>query len=57
VFLRLLMSEAEPSDEVIGATPGMPVGATGPTRRRCRETLRLVLVLDLAHWPTVTETH
>jgi RNA polymerase sigma factor (sigma-70 family) len=40
-LLRLLVSSAEPSYEVIGTALGMPVGAIGPTRMRCLEKLRL----------------
>ena len=32
MFLRLLTSVAEPSDDVIGVTLGVPVGAIGDTR-------------------------
>jgi RNA polymerase sigma factor (sigma-70 family) len=39
-LLRLLVSDAEPSYEEIGAALGMPIGAIGPTRMRCLDRLR-----------------
>ena len=39
-LLRLLLSDEEPSYEVVSAALGMPVGAIGPTRMRCLERLR-----------------
>jgi RNA polymerase sigma factor (sigma-70 family) len=39
-LLRLLLSDEEPSYDVVGAALGMPVGAIGPTRMRCLERLR-----------------
>jgi RNA polymerase sigma factor (sigma-70 family) len=47
-LLRLLVSHQEPSYETIGAALGMPVGAIGPTRMRCLEKLRGLVVLDPA---------
>jgi len=38
-LLRVLMAEAEPSYQEVSAALGMPVGAIGPTRRRCLERL------------------
>jgi RNA polymerase sigma factor (sigma-70 family) len=39
-LLRLLMSDAEPTYEEVGAALGMPIGAIGPTRQRCLDRLR-----------------
>jgi RNA polymerase sigma factor (sigma-70 family) len=47
-LLRLLVSLDEPSYEAIGAALEMPVGAIGPTRMRCLEKLRTMVVLDPA---------
>ena len=38
-LLRVLMAEAEPSYQEVSAAIGMPIGAIGPTRRRCLERL------------------
>jgi len=38
-LLRVLMAETEPSYQEVSAALGMPVGAIGPTRRRCLERL------------------
>lgn len=38
-LLRVLMAEAEPSYQEVSAALGMPIGAIGPTRRRCLERL------------------
>ena len=38
-LLRVLMAQAEPSYQEVSAALGMPVGAIGPTRRRCLERL------------------
>ena len=47
-LLRLLVSEDEPSYEMIGAALGMPIGAIGPTRMRCLEKLRSFVGVDPA---------
>lgn len=47
-LLRLLVSQDEPSYEAIGAALNMPVGAIGPTRMRCLEKLRAMVVHDPA---------
>jgi RNA polymerase sigma factor (sigma-70 family) len=39
-LLRVLMAETEPSYQEVSAALGMPVGAIGPTRRRCLDRLR-----------------
>jgi RNA polymerase sigma factor (sigma-70 family) len=38
-LLRVLMAETEPSYQEVSAALGMPIGAIGPTRRRCLERL------------------
>jgi RNA polymerase sigma factor (sigma-70 family) len=38
-LLRVLMTETAPSYQEVAAALGMPVGAIGPTRRRCLERL------------------
>ena len=38
-LLRVLMAETEPSYQEVSAGLGMPIGAIGPTRRRCLERL------------------
>lgn len=40
-LLRILMADAAPSYEEVGAALGMPVGSIGPTRARCLQRLRL----------------
>ena len=45
-LLRLLLSDHEPSYEEVGAALGMPMGAIGPTRMRCLDTLRRTLDLQ-----------
>jgi len=45
-LLRLLLSDHEPSYEEVGAALGMPIGAIGPTRMRCLDTLRRSLDLQ-----------
>jgi RNA polymerase sigma factor (sigma-70 family) len=47
-LLRLLVSLVEPSYEEIAAALDMPVGAIGPTRMRCLEKLRSLVVVDPA---------
>jgi RNA polymerase sigma factor (sigma-70 family) len=51
-LVRLLFSDEEPSYDQISARLGMPVGAIGPTRRRCLDQLqRYPLVRQLrAEW-------
>ncbi len=39
-LLRVLMADVEPSYQEVSAALGMPIGAIGPTRRRCLERLR-----------------
>lgn len=39
-LLRVLMAEVAPSYQEVSAALGMPIGAIGPTRRRCLERLR-----------------
>jgi RNA polymerase sigma factor (sigma-70 family) len=39
-LLRILMADAPPSYQEVAAALGMPIGAIGPTRRRCLERLR-----------------
>jgi RNA polymerase sigma factor (sigma-70 family) len=38
-LLRVLMAETEPSYQEVSAALDMPIGAIGPTRRRCLERL------------------
>ena len=38
-LLRVLMAETEPSYQEVSMALGMPIGAIGPTRRRCLERL------------------
>lgn len=38
-LLRVLMADAAPSYQEVSAALGMPIGAIGPTRRRCLERL------------------
>ena len=38
-LLRVLMAETEPSYQEVSAALGMPIGAIGPTRKRCLERL------------------
>jgi len=39
-LLRVLMADVAPSYQEVSAALGMPIGAIGPTRRRCLERLR-----------------
>ena len=44
LLLRVLMADPPPSYEDVGAALEMPVGSIGPTRARCLESLRRLVV-------------
>jgi hypothetical protein len=43
-MLRLMMLDPVPTYEEIAAAVGRPIGSLGPSRKRCLEKLRLLLV-------------
>jgi RNA polymerase sigma factor (sigma-70 family) len=43
-LLRMLMAEPAPSYAEVSAALGMPVGGIGPTRRRCLDNLRKIML-------------
>jgi DNA-directed RNA polymerase specialized sigma24 family protein len=45
-LLRILTADPAPSYEEVSAAVDMPVGSIGPTRQRCLDRLRTVLVAE-----------